>query len=800
MNDTTCAVVAQLISGLSALSAYPQWVAWRKEPLPNGKTKKLLINPHTGYPASSTNETTWGTAEQVQEFCTRNTDHYIGFVFTESDPFFFVDIDNAYDGTDWNDWSKYLLSCFPEAFVETSQSGRGLHIIGIGSKAADMGCKSDHDWDIYTEGRFVALTGTYPSGDAGKYDHTAMCQQLSLEYLKPEHNVTGAWTTEPIEGYNAQLTDDELIAKAMKSGEDLKRVYTGEAGKALFKDLWNRDLDVLEQCYPNDQGDGIDWSRVDSAACTHLAYWVGKDCERIERMMTESPLCRDKWENRPKYRESTIIKACSVCKETYQTTSAATLDFAKQLQVTGPLETSTTQPKWTEGVTPGGHYSKQHTPNAIEFLTAYYSGGKQLVSISKNEYHRFNGKVWEVVKKEQLEHEVATSMIAIEPQNDWIEGTFKVATKLVSNGTLKLGQWAGRDTSQLVTYNNGILDLSTMAFEPHNPNFFTTNILPYDFDPDAVCPTWQSFLEATMEGDMESVALLQEWFGYQLVRDYRHQKAMFMIGAPRSGKGTIGRILKALVGGFNLGAATLEGLADDETLESISDKPSVLMADEQSEIRRAAMSKAVGNFKKVTGRDTMTFKRKYISNFQGELPCRFTIIANALPMLFDDSGAFSARMLLLVFNKSWVGKEDHTLGDKLENEIQGIANWAIEGLLRLQANGRFTEPNKSTEERDEINDTLMPLKSFVKQRCVLATGERVHTATLYAAYVMWCATEGVTAWKQRLFIRKMRETYRCEVKKGTTYVDGHIKQGFMGLGLQPIADPSSNVVPLPVAK
>lgn len=796
MNDTTCAIAAQLLSGLSALSTYPQWVAWRKEPMPNGKTKKLLINPHSGYPASSTNETTWGTVEQVQDFCNRNTDHYIGFVFTPNDPFFFVDIDNAYDGTQWNDWSSYLLSRFPGAFVETSQSGCGLHIIGIGSKMPDMGCKSDHDWDIYTEGRFIALTGTHAFGGAGDYDHTVECQRLSLEYLKPEHNTTGAWTTEPVVGYNALLTDDEIIDKAMKSGEDLKRVYSGEAGKALFKDLWNRDEVVLEQCYPNDQGEGVDWSRVDSAMCTHLAYWTGKDCERIEQMMTNSPLCRDKWENRPKYRETTIIKACSVCQDTYSTASAQTLEFAKQLAVTGPLEMVTVEPKWKSGVSPGGYYSKDNTPTAIEFLTTYYDGGNQLVSIGKNEFHRFNGKVWESVTKELINNELTTAMIACEPQLQWITGAFGVMTNLVSKSR-RLGQWDGRDTKQLVTYNNGILDLSTMEFEPHNPNFFTTNILPYDFTPDATCHQWETFLNDVLDGDIETIHMLQEWFGYQLVQDNSFQKAMFFIGRSRGGKGTISKVLKALVGTYNLGAATIEGLAEDGVLENIHDKPVVVMDDEQDKVNRNVVSKSVGNFKKITSGDTITFGRKYISNYQGEIPSRFTIVANELPQLFDDSGAFKARMLVIPFDKTFEGKEDRELGGRLISEIQGIANWAIQGLIRLRTNGRFTNPERSASEMQEIDEMLSPLKSFVNERCVLHSDGRVHTRTLYTAYTMWCALEGHTPIKQNPFVRKLRTTYRGQIYKKATRVAGADAQGFWGLSLQEVTVPVSNVVPMP---
>ena len=54
---------------------------------------------------------------------------------------------------------------------------------------------------------------------------------------------------------------------------------------------------------------------------------------------------------------------------------------------------------------------------------------------------------------------------------------------------------------------------------------------------------------------------LQEWFGYLLTPDTRQQKILMMVGPKRSGRGTIARVLKAMVGADNVVNPTLNTLA-----------------------------------------------------------------------------------------------------------------------------------------------------------------------------------------------------------------------------------------------
>ena len=58
-------------------------------------------------------------------------------------------------------------------------------------------------------------------------------------------------------------------------------------------------------------------------------------------------------------------------------------------------------------------------------------------------------------------------------------------------------------------------------------------------------------------------------------------------------------------------------------------------------------------------------------------------------VLHAGSGALAGRLLVILFQHSFFGREDPGLTDRLMGELPGILNWAIEGYERLQARGHF---------------------------------------------------------------------------------------------------------------
>lgn len=453
-------------------------------------------------------------------------------------------------------------------------------------------------------------------------------------------------------------------------------------------------------------------------------------------------------------------------------------------------ETAPETPKWmaiVDYMDAGLEFTKEHSTNAFTFLQNFYDSGKDIAVVSENIY-RWNGRVWETVDDKKLTGELALAMWSSNVQDSVINGTMAMLLKLVTGMSgqrgYELGKWGDRDTSSIIVYQNGILDLKTNEFLAHTRDYFTTNIMPYNYDPSAQCPTWDTFVNEIFESDAERISLLEEWLGYMLVRDYRYQKAMMMIGQRRSGKGTIGKVLQLLVGDQNFSGASISDLNSDATLESLLTKTVAFDGDFHGISRYN--TEALPKFKRITGNDPVSFNRKYKSGLDALLPTRFTMaVNNSYTGMIDDSGAALGRFLILVFNRSWFGKEDLTLIDRLYDEIEGIANRAISGLRRLNENRRFTESSVGERERSRMAGTMQPITLFVEDNAEI-TGDENHVVPLDAmwlAYKMWCTSVGYSAGNRNTFSNKLIDTYRGQVDKARKRVNEKQMTVFTGVTL-----------------
>lgn len=306
-----------LPAGLRGLAKYDQWILWRPMLKDNGHVDKLPINPRTmqvGDPHDPKGRVSFkAVAEAEHRFANQ---FGIGFVFTKDDPFFFIDIDNcATNSNEWNDLAKQILTHFSGAAVTTSSSGVGLHIIGTGKPLSDdHKRKHPAGFEVYCHSRFVALTFNPTVGDCNTPLDVPLNTFL-VEYMGREgEGGFGDWTDGPVEGWTGPANDDELISKACAKVSHVAAF----GGRATFKQLWDGDPEALGAHFPDPQGvRPFDESSADGALAAHLAFWTGKDCARIERLMRRSGLARDKWDAHGSYLLRTITGACRVQKRIY---------------------------------------------------------------------------------------------------------------------------------------------------------------------------------------------------------------------------------------------------------------------------------------------------------------------------------------------------------------------------------------------------------------------------------------------------------------------------------------------------
>jgi hypothetical protein len=273
---------------------YRQWVAWRYGKIrSNGKRAKEPINPHTGELAKANDPETWADHTKAVSTVELYGLDGIGFMFSKDDPFVGVDLDRCIKDGEIAPWALNIVGKL-DSYAEISPSGTGIKGIVRGSLPTDKTGVRRSPVELYQHGRFFTITGEELEPKSG----TAEAQDCQEPLEKLYRRVEAARPA-------ASPTREPRTAQAGFSGDD-ERLLEKAARNRLFRALY----------YAGDTSGFASQSDADLALCGTLAFWTGKDTERMDRLFRGSALYREKWE-RSDYRRSTIETAISRCQKVY---------------------------------------------------------------------------------------------------------------------------------------------------------------------------------------------------------------------------------------------------------------------------------------------------------------------------------------------------------------------------------------------------------------------------------------------------------------------------------------------------
>lgn len=301
---------------------YNQFVLWKSELRADGSVNKIPVNSQSLYPADPNDPSNWLSYADAQRLA-QKLKLGVGFVFTEHDPFNFIDFDHCRNGAGWKSYVEESFSLLPSAAWEVSQSGQGLHVVCCGTVPSVRRIRNDEvGIELYSAKRFVAF-GPYGWQGDPNVDCTAGLQAICARWLASvggEGNAAPVqWTDGPCSEWSGTTDDVALLQKAL-----MARTGAAIFGQGVtFADLFTRNVAALGQRWPCPRGEReFDFSSADAALAGHLAFWTGRDCARMERLMRMSALVRDKWA-RADYLQRTILNAVSRCEKVYQQKKAA---------------------------------------------------------------------------------------------------------------------------------------------------------------------------------------------------------------------------------------------------------------------------------------------------------------------------------------------------------------------------------------------------------------------------------------------------------------------------------------------
>lgn len=259
------------------LRSLKQWCLWRYEDVGAAKPTKVPYSIN-GKPANVNEPSTWSTFQDVVTRFNAGGYSGIGFIFSDDDPFSFIDLDDA-EGDDAI--LQRHIKVFHEfnSYSEVSPSGKGLHIIVKGTVAAG---RRRSKIEIYSSQRYATMTGQVYDNKNTINDRQELLNQLW------EQMGSGPVAQSMYQGDDKERQSDEEIinmATLAVNGDKFVKLHSGQ-----WQELYSSQ------------------SEADFAYVDILAFYT-QNKEQLIRLFRKSPLgARDK-AKRNDYLQSMISRS-----------------------------------------------------------------------------------------------------------------------------------------------------------------------------------------------------------------------------------------------------------------------------------------------------------------------------------------------------------------------------------------------------------------------------------------------------------------------------------------------------------
>jgi putative DNA primase/helicase len=361
----------------------------------------------------------------------------------------------------------------------------------------------------------------------------------------------------------------------------------------------------------------------------------------------------------------------------------------------------------------------------------------RLVVFGMGEWRKYADGLWSVVDSAIVEKQVIRVLEDAKPEG--IRPTTNLMRSVSTLAQVEVYRppeiWDANP--DLLVCTNGMLHIPSKQLRDHDPQAYQTTGVPYAYDSQAGCPVFVNALTRLPYG---VVQFLQEFAGYCLTTDTRHEIAVWFWGVPGSGKSTI-------IEGFN---AMLGDRADVLSLKQVAQSRFGLSNIEGKTLIYAFESpalylEATDTLNAIVSGEAIPVERKYKDTVTVIPRAKILWAMNKLPRIQDAGDGIFRRVQIIRFDPLPETEKDEDVKEKIKLEGPGILNWALVGLDRLRKRGHFQIPPEikvNTEEFQQGND---PESAFVRECCtvdLMNVNLEESSSHLYQAYTNWCMANG----------------------------------------------------------
>lgn len=280
----------------------------------------------------------------------------------------------------------------------------------------------------------------------------------------------------------------------------------------------------------------------------------------------------------------------------------------------------------------------------------------------------------------------------------------KIIDKLQPDTFINMDDMFNNYDPYLVPLKDNILNLRNLETIEYDPKYIFFNKLEYNYKKDADCPEIKKHLKEVLD-DESDILTLQEAVGNCLLREYKYQKAVMMLGSGSNGKSKTLEIIRFLFTRNNCSQESLKKLLEDPYSVYNLQGKMINISEEVGE----QILKDTELFKSLVSDGMISAQRKFLPAVSFSNYAKLFFACNQLPKSWDTSTGFKRRWLKFNFNNKFVPKEqydpenpsnrimDVNIMDKVttKEEMEGFLNFIIKGFKRLEENKKFTNDDIS---------------------------------------------------------------------------------------------------------
>lgn len=285
----------------------------------------------------------------------------------------------------------------------------------------------------------------------------------------------------------------------------------------------------------------------------------------------------------------------------------------------------------------------------------------------------------------------------------------------------------------LITVENGILNLNTMKLIEHSPKHLSRVLIPNEFiepefeiNNDTIFEDIEKNLKNTLfckfltssftvdgkfkRKEFESVL---EIISSPIVKHQIDDKAFMFLGSGDNGKSICLTYAELITGVKNGTQISLQEIAEDKFMRSGLDGMSTnIFPDlEKNELRHTGKIKAICSGEKIT------VQKKYDQSFGMQTFCKLLFSCNRFPKVYDQSQGFFRRWVIVKWERDF--ENDPERNEKLKEQLldnQDERNKVFSCLVylarKLHQTGKFTHSKDWKTVQREWNENADPIDEF----------------------------------------------------------------------------------------